>query len=392
MTFNISADKPLQKYRQSDISIVLLTMLLWGIGIFTLYVCSYSFAFRFYGDSLYFMKRQLLSSALGFAAFAFFAVVKLDFIKRILPFAVIASIVLCWAVFLPKIGIERNGARRWLNFGIMTFQPSEMVKFIMVFFLANYFEKQSKIEDPADKTVFPAVFLVFIMMVSIMAQKNMSTTLFIGGVAVALFIISGSKIFWLVPVMTLLVPAGILSIVLVDYRLDRITGFLNQENMEFFQSSNFQLNTARDAISSGGLWGKGLGAGLMKIDSLPEIQSDYIFAGWAEAMGFCGVLAYFLILALFTWRGLSCAVKSSDRFAAVASFGFVFSIVAQSVLNIAVVVGVFPTTGIPLPFFSSGGTSILFTLASCGFLVNTSRTADIDNDFRKIEIADEAAE
>lgn len=381
MTFNISAEKPLESYKKSDLSIVLLTFLLWGIGIFTLYVCSDNFGSRTFGDSLYFVKRQLISSCAGLLAFIFFAVINLESLKKILPFLVISSIVLCWMVFLPGIGIEKNGARRWLNFGFTSFQPSEMVKFTVVLYLANYFEKQSKIESQFDKTVFPAVILTFVMIISIFIQQDLSTSVFVGGLAVVLFIVSGSKIFWLVPVMVLLIPCGILLVLLEPYRLDRIIGFINQD--EFLQDLNYQMIAARKAISAGGLWGQGLGSGLMKITSVPEIQSDYIFAGWAESMGFCGVLIYFVILAAFAWRGISCAVKSSDRFAAVASFGFTFSIVAQSVLNIAVVGGVVPTTGVPLPFFSSGGSSILFTFAACGFLVNASRTAD--NQDRKID-------
>lgn len=374
MNFNISAEKPLEKYRKSDLSIVLLTFLLWGIGIFTLYVCSDNFGSRTFGDSLYFVKRQLISSCAGLLAFIFFAVINIESLKKILPFLVISSIVLCWMVFLPGIGIEKNGARRWLNFGFTSFQPSEMVKFMVVLYLANYFEKQSHIESKLDKSVFPAVVLTFVMIISIFIQQDLSTSVFVGGLAVVLFIVSGSKIFWLVPVMILLIPCGILLVLLEPYRLDRIIGFINQD--EFLQDLNYQMIAARKAISAGGFWGQGLGSGLMKITSVPEIQSDYIFAGWAESMGFCGVVIYFMILAAFAWRGISCAVKSADRFASVAAFGFTFSIVAQSVLNIAVVGGVVPTTGIPLPFFSSGGSSILFTFASCGFLVNASRTAD----------------
>lgn len=374
MNFNISAEKPLESYKKSDLSIVLLTLLLWGIGIFTLYVCSDNFGTRTFGDPLYFVKRQLISSCAGLLAFIFFAVINLEALKKILPAMVICSIVLCWMVFLPGIGVEKNGARRWLNFGFTTFQPSEMVKFTVVLYLANYFEKQSHIESQFDKTVFPAVVLTFVMIISIFIQQDLSTSVFVGALAVVLFIVSGSKIFWLVPVMVLLIPCGILLVLLEPYRLDRIIGFINQD--EFIQTLNYQMLAARKAISAGGLWGQGLGSGLMKITSVPEIQSDYIFAGWVESMGFCGVVIYFLLLAAFAWRGFSCAIKSDDRFAAVAAFGFTFSIVAQSVLNIAVVGGVVPTTGVPLPFFSSGGSSILFTFAACGFLVNASRTAD----------------
>lgn len=375
MDFNFSADRPLKSYRKSDISIVLITFLLWGIGIFTLYVCSDVYGLKSHNDAFYLVKKQLVSSAMGIFMFVFFATVSMDTIKKMLPAMVAVSLILCWMTFLPKIGVDKNGARRWLNFGFTTFQPSEMVKFVIVLYLANYFEKQSKIPDAFDKTVFPAVVLTFLMVVSIFIQKDLSTSAFVGVLAVILFIVSGSKIFWLVPVMTILIPLGFLFVILEPYRLNRIIGFINQD--EFLQTFNYQLYTARKAIASGGFWGQGLGSGLIKINSVPEIWSDYIFAGWVESAGFVGVLIYFFLLGGFAWRGAACALQTDNRFASVAAMGFVISIVLQSVMNIAVVAGVVPTTGVPLPFFSSGGSSILFTLASCGFLLNASRMTDI---------------
>ncbi|MBQ0050530.1 MAG: cell division protein FtsW [Treponema sp.] len=375
MNFNISADKPLEKYRQSDISIVLFTLLLWGMGIFTLFICTDAYALRTQNDSLHFVKRQLISSGLGFAAFIFFATVSMDTIKKLLPVMVFSSMLLAIVTIIPGIGMEINGARRWIRLGFFTFQSSEMIKFVIVLYLANYFEKQSSIPESLDKTVFPAVLISFLMVAVIFAQSDLSTSVFVAALAVVLFIVSGSKIFWLVPAGTIMLPLGALFVILEPYRLERILGFLDQD--KYLQTLNYQTFAARKAISAGGLWGQGMGSGLSKINSVPEIQSDYIFTGWVESMGFFGVLAYFVILALFAWRGISCSVKSNSRFASVAAFGFVFSIVSQSILNIAVVGGVVPTTGVPLPFFSSGGSSILFTLASCGFLLNASRTTDI---------------
>lgn len=371
MNFSIFADRPLQQYKKCDISLVLLSILLWGIGIFTLYVCSGGYGNRAFNDSLYFVKRQLISSLLGFMLFIVFACFKLDTIKRTLPLMVIVALILSFMTFVPGVGIERNGARRWIRLGFTTFQPSEMVKFVIVIYLANYFEKQSKIIDAFDKTVFPAVLVSFVLIASIAMQSDLSTSVFVAALAILLFIASGAKIFWLLPVMSIVIPLSALFVFLEPYRLNRIIGFLDQDS--YLQTLNYQTYASRRAISAGGFWGQGLGTGLSRINSIPEIQSDYIFAGWVESMGYFGVLVYFAILALFAWRGLRCALTAKSRFASIAAFGFIVSIVAQSVINIAVVGGVIPTTGIPLPFFSSGGSSILFTLATCGFLVNASR-------------------
>lgn len=383
MNFSIVADRPLEKYKKCDISLILLSVLLWGIGMFTLFVCSGNYGIRAFNDSLYFVKRQLISSCLGFMLFIVFATFSLDAIKRLLPLMVVTALLLSIMTFIPGVGIEVNGARRWIRLGFMTFQPSEMVKFVIVLYLANYFEKQAKIIDSFDKTVFPAVLVSFIMVASIAMQSDLSTSVFVAALAILLFIASGSKIFWLLPVMSIVVPLSALFVFLEPYRLNRIIGFLDQGS--YLQTLNYQTYAARRAISAGGFWGQGLGSGLSRINSIPEIQSDYIFAGWAESMGYFGVLIYFVILILFAWRGLHCSLTTKSRFASVAAFGFIVSIVAQSVMNVAVVGGVIPTTGIPLPFFSSGGSSILFTLATCGFLVNASRNEIGPNDDIKME-------
>jgi len=383
LNFSIVADRPLEKYKKCDISLILLSVLLWGIGMFTLFVCSGNYGIRAFNDSLYFVKRQLISSCLGFMLFIVFATFSLDAIKRLLPLMVVTALLLSVMTFIPGVGIEVNGARRWIRLGFMTFQPSEMVKFVIVLYLANYFEKQAKIIDSFDKTVFPAVLVSFIMVGSIAMQSDLSTSVFVAALAILLFIASGSKIFWLLPVMSIVVPLSALFVFLEPYRLNRIIGFLDQGS--YLQTLNYQTYAARRAISAGGFWGQGLGSGLSRINSIPEIQSDYIFAGWAESMGYFGVLIYFVILILFAWRGLHCSLTTKSRFASVAAFGFIVSIVAQSVMNVAVVGGVIPTTGIPLPFFSSGGSSILFTLATCGFLVNASRNEIGPNDDIKME-------
>ena len=167
MNFSIVAERPLENYKKCDISLILISILLWGIGIFTLYVCSGNYGTRAFNDSLYFVKRQLISSCLGFMLFVIFATFSMETIKRFLPLMVVIALLLSLMTFIPGIGIEVNGARRWIRLGFMTFQPSEMVKFVIVLYLANYFEKQARITDSFDKTVFPAVLVSFVMVGSI---------------------------------------------------------------------------------------------------------------------------------------------------------------------------------------------------------------------------------
>ena len=255
-----------------------------------------------------------------------------------------------------------------LNF---TFQPSELVKFVLVLFLANNFEKQEEIIDEDEKSVFPCVLGLFTFVGLVIAQKDFSTGLFIALIGILMFFVSGTKLKWLIPFLFIAIPAIFLLITLERYRMERIIGFLRPD--DFASSVNYQTLAAKRAISAGGLWGNGIGSGLSKINSIPEVQADYIFAGWAEAMGFGGVIVYLILLCIFAWRGYLAAFNSPSRFTGYATFGCVSLIFIQSLVNCMVVCGLLPSTGIPLPFFSLGGSSIIVTIAMSGFILSASR-------------------
>ena len=375
--FTFYANKPSQKYNKVDIWLLASILLLWGLGIFTLYVCSQNFALRAFGDPIYFVKRQLLCSAVGFVLFAGFAVTDMKYIRKFVGLIVIATIILCLLTFIPGISITKNGARRWIRLpGNFSFQPSELVKFALVLFLANYFDKQDKLLDPEEKTVFPCVIFLIVFAGIVFAQKDFSSGVFIMLIGILLFFVSGAKLLWIFPFALLAIPAGFLMITLNPYRLQRLIGWISPD--DFSSTINYQSLNAKRAISAGGVWGSGIGAGLSKINSIPEVQADYIFAGWAEAMGYIGVVLYFVLLVYFAYRGYKAAFNNPDKFSSLATFGCVSAIVLQSLVNTMVVCGLLPTTGINLPFFSLGGTSIIVTLAMCGFIVNASRCEKID--------------
>ncbi|MCR4947599.1 MAG: putative lipid II flippase FtsW [Treponema sp.] len=374
--FTFYANKPTQNYHKVDMWLFASMLLLWGFGIFTLFVCSQTYAGRVFDDELYFVKRQLIYSVAGFAAFFVLLAMDIKVVRKFVSVIVIVTLVLCFLTFIPGISITRNGARRWLKLpGSFTFQPSELVKFAIVLFLANYFDKQEKIVDPEEKTVFPCVvgFIVFAGIV--FAQKDFSTGVFITVIGILLFFVSGAKLMWIFPFSLIAVPAILLMITLNPFRLQRLIGWIRPD--EFSSSINYQSLAAKRAISAGGVWGNGIGEGLSRINSIPEIQADYIFAGWAEAMGYIGVVAYFVLLVFFAYRGYKTALQNPDRFSALSCFGCVSVIVLQSLLNTMVVCGLLPTTGINLPFFSLGGSSIIVTLAMCGFILNVSRCEEI---------------
>lgn len=382
--FMFQANKPYQKYHKIDMGLVVSILLLWGLGIFTLFVCSQNYAMRAFNDSLYFVKRQIICSLGGFIFMMAFVLLDQNKIKKLLSILVFASIGLCVLTFIPGIGIEKNGARRWIRMPLgFSFQPSELLKLSLVLYLSNYFEKQSLIENEEEKTVFPSVVFYFVFVCVVLAQKDFSTSVFIALIGILMFFVSGNKLRWIWPALLIIIPGVILLVTLEPYRLNRIIGFIRPDEMS--TGINYQSLAAKRAISAGGFWGSGIGAGLNRINSIPEIQADYIFAGWSESMGFVGVIVYYILLCFFAVKGYITAYKCPTRFAAYGTFGCVSVIFIQSLVNTMVVCGLLPSTGIPLPFFSLGGSSIIVTLGMCGFILNASRCEENSEHAEKYE-------
>ena len=360
--------------RRTDILFVVSVLILWGLGIFTLLVCTPNTAERLFGNKYYFVKRQLLWSVGGFLGLLLFSQLPLPFIKRLLPLFVLGSLFLCVLALVPGIGGEVNGASRWVTIPhVMSFQPSELAKLAVVLFLANLFDKylaasEGEVEDQRN-FLYPLIGL-FLFVIIIFLQKDFSTGVFVFLVGCVMFFVSGARMTWFGPLLLLAIPAAALMVALEPYRLMRVAAFFHPE--EFTLTSGYQQFASQRAIISGGLWGNGLGSGLALVSTIPEVQSDYIFSGWAAAMGLVGVSAYFIVLLLFAWRGFRIAATCRNRFASYGAFGCTTAIFMQSLVNITVACGALPTTGIPLPFFSSGGSSLLVTFCMCGFILNAS--------------------
>lgn len=383
-SYQFIAQRPIEKYHKVDLGFLVATLLLWGLGLFTVFTCSQNYAVRFFnGDAFYFVKRQLICSVAGLALFLFFLFLDMKRMKNLVVYMVIFTIILCLCTFIKPLSIEINGARRWIRLPFnFSFQPSELVKFTIILYLAEYFSKLLEVEK-SERTVLPCVgiFLTFVLLVFF--QKDFSTSVFIFFIGLVVFFIANAKLIWLIPFSFIAIPSVVLAIATEDYRINRIRGFFHPE--EGSTTFNFQTLASKNAISEGGIWGKGIGVGLSKLNKIPEVQADYIFAGWAEAMGFVGVLIYFLLLGFFAWRGYRAACKAKTAFSSYACFGCVSVILLQSIMNCMVVCGLLPSTGIPLPFFSVGGSSIMVTLAMCGFILNVSRNEEKEENYIKFE-------
>lgn len=370
--FSIVAEKNRSPER-IDLPFLLIVILMTGIGFTTLYSGSLGYGERIFGDQFYFVKRQAANLAVGIVAMAVLSAVNLDTARKHLPKLVAFTILVSLLTFIPGVGITKNGAARWIGIGPATFQPSELVKFVLVFFLANLFAKKHDRLDEPEVSVYPAAIMTSVFIATVYLQRNLSTVILLSVIALSIFFVAGVRIGWFIRFCLLSVPLVALMVLSEEYRVKRILAYLYPDRYPL--SFGYQVNAALQAISDGGFWGLGLGNGIRKVASIPEVQSDFIFAVWAEEMGFVGVFLYFAILLAFAYRGFRVAFTVKDRFRSLLAFGATELVLVQSLMNVGVVGRVFPATGIPLPFFSSGGSSLIITLCLCALIINVSRYA-----------------
>ena len=385
MNYTILPDRPVGNYRKTDFLFFISVVLLCGLGFFSLYICSPFKGESVFHDPMYFVKRQAIWFLISFAAMSFFAFVPMKLIRKILPLLIVITIIMCLLPHVAGIGLNTNGASRWIYIPKLgTFQPSEMAKLTVVLFLANLFNKYSSDDDEVQRNfLYPLLGLVFFCTL-IFLQRDFSTGIFIFIIGFFMFIACGAKLRWFLPLFLLGIFAVVFFITLEPYRIRRVIAFINPSKFQF--SYGYQQMMSQRAIIEGGLWGQGAGSGLGWVGSIPEVHTDYIFAGWSNAMGFVGIAAYFFIIVFFLWRGLAISISCPDRFAAYGSFGCTAMIFIQSILNCCVVAGAAPTTGIPLPFFSSGGSSLFFSLCMCGFIMNASHCPE-QNEYENQEVS-----
>lgn len=381
--FTFSAERPLMEYKKKDSTFIICVLLLWGLGIVTLLICSQLNGILKFENKYHFVFRQLKYSVIAFVALTFFALVPMSFIRKCVVIATGISLFLCLLCFVPGLKAEINGATRWVKISSsISFQPSEFVKFAIILYLSHLFVKHEDEYKVNNKEFLYPLFVLLLFVLVILAQKDFSTAFIVFSIGTIMFIISGANISWIVPFLILAIPAVLLLIFTEPYRLLRIQAFLKPN--ELLDGLNYQRNTSLKAISDCGFFGRGMGSDLNAVIKIPEVESDYIFASWTSSMGLLGVSVYFILIIIFTWKAFQIALTCPNKFAAYGSMGCAILIAIQSLVNIAVVCGLLPTTGIPLPFFSSGGTSLIVTLAMCGFIINASNCY-ADDDYRVIK-------
>jgi cell division protein FtsW len=371
-TFDI--ESAARKFRADHVLIVCV-LLLTGVGLVTLYSASYAFGERFYESGLYFFSKQMIYSLVGLAAFFIASWIKLATLRKFILPMVAITLALCILPLLPGIGVTRNGASRWIRVtDSHTFQPSELVKLTLPFYLAHIFSKKQERINSLVSGILPPALVTFFFFVLIYLQNNFSTAVFITLNALFLFFIAGVRYRYFICGAIVLIPSSLFLVLTKEHRLQRVISFFMPDWEP--QGAGFQVHSSLRSIGSGGLLGKGFGQGTRKIASVPEIHSDFIFSSFSEETGLLGVFLFYALFAAFTIHGYRAAMKCTDMFRRLLGCGLVTMISSQALLNIAVVSGAVPATGLPLPFFSAGGSSLAITLTIAGLIVNISRNRE----------------
>ena len=358
-------------YVKKSLLIFLSAIFLGIIGILMIYSASSIWSDYRFGDTFHYVKHQGLFFLVGLIGIYVLSRVDYKLYKKHASKILLLSLILLVLVLIPGIGQVRNGSRGWFGIGAFGFQPSELSKLALIIFTAKYLSNHEKEVKFFRQGIMPILLVIFLFFGLIMLEPDFGTGMVIVVSLMFMLFITNTKLTFF-GIMGVLGIGGIAGLIIVaPYRLARILSFLNPWSDPL--GSGFQIIQSLYAIGPSGLFGKGFGNSIQKHFYLPEPQTDFIFAIISEEFGFIGILVIaFLFLTLF-YNTLKVSLECNDLFGKYLSFGLVISLILQAVLNICVVIGLVPVTGVTLPFLSYGGSSLLVTMASVGIILNIAK-------------------
>ena len=355
---------------QPDLVLFFVTLMLLIIGLIMVLSASSYEAMLDYNDALHFFKRQALFLLMGFVPMFIMMNINIDFVKRLAIPALAISIVLL--LLLPTFGVNVNGAVRWYRIGPIQFGPAEMVKPIVIVFFAMWLAALGK-KNLKSLKGFIVTLLILAVIPALIIGEDLGTAVCIAGALTCMMIVAEVPWRYLAALVALAIGAVAAMIYAAPYRINRIISFMDPFADPL--GGGYQVVQSLYAIGSGSLFGVGLGASRQKLMHLPEMHTDFIFSIIGEELGFLGAGFVILLFAVFICRGFYLSSQMDDKFMAFTAFGLTASFGIQAMINIGVAVGAFPVTGIPLPFISYGGSSLIFMMATVGFLLNLSKHA-----------------
>lgn len=334
-------------------------------GILMVYDSSVAIAIRDFGNQYYYLRDQLKWLAAGFVVLTVFSFVDYHFWFTIALPILLGTLVLLLAVFLPGIGVSALGAHRWINLGFFVLQPAEFAKLALAVYLSAWFSR-------AERGRLAAFALLVSMVVGlVLLEPDLGTSVIIVAIALILYFTSGAPLTHFAIIIPVLIIGIVGLAVISPYRVARLTTFLHPEEDPL--GSSYHIHQVLLGLGSGGLFGVGIGQSRQKYEYLPEANTDSIFAIIGEETGFIGGVAVILMFVFASWRGFRIANRAKDAFGRLLGIGVTAWISVQTIINLSAMVALMPLTGVPLPFISYGGSSLIIMLAAVGILLNISK-------------------
>ena len=346
-------------------------IILMSFGLLMIYSSSYIWAEYKFGNRFHYLNYQSLFIIIGIILMFFSSKIKSSFYYKNATKLLITSLILLILVLIPGIGVIRNGSRSWFGIGPFGIQPSEFAKISLIIFTAKYLEKSNKFLKDYKKGVFPILGILLLIFGLIMLEPDFGTGMIIVVSIIMLLFVSGVNMRFFVVLGILGVIGIVVLIMIAPYRMDRITSFLNPWSDPL--GTGFQIIQSLYAIGPGGLLGMGLFNSRQKHFYLPEPQTDFIFSIISEEFGVLGVIIVISLFGILLYRAIKISLKCENKFTKYLSFGLIFQIIFQTILNLSVVIGLIPVTGVTLPFLSYGGSSLLTSSLSIGIILSISK-------------------
>jgi cell division protein FtsW len=368
----------LEKFRKRsagpDYLLIIVIFALIIFGLVMVYAASAYTAEKTYGVSSYFFKKQFVAFIVGIVMWLIFSKIDYNFWKKNAFILLIITIILLVAVFIPGIGINASGASRWLDVGFTQIQPAEIAKLFFIIYLSAWLSKKGEGIRDFKGGFVPFVSILAIISLLIIKQPDMGTMSIIVIVSSIMFIVAGASWAHIITGMGLGLSFLFILIKSAPYRFQRLMTFLNPTSDSL--GASYHINQSLIAIGTGGLFGLGFGQSKQKLFYLPEAQTDSIFAIITEELGFLRAMLVILVFVFIAYRGLKIAKNAPDDFSRLLAVGITSWIIVQAFLNLSAMLGLVPLTGIPLPFVSYGGTSLVVLLMAVGILTNISKQAN----------------
>lgn len=357
--------------RKFDYSIFITIVIILAIGIIMVWSASMYNAKLTSDNEFEYVLPQLLYGLVGLGLMVFISLIDYRFVKKFYWVPMVFALLSLVLVFVPGIGVESNGAMRWVKLGPIRYQPSEVAKFASIIFLAAYFEKHKEDIPSFTKGFLPTMGFLILLCLLVVLEKSLSVALTLAILILGVYFLAGANLKHIALIMGTVAAGGTVFVIKEFWRMERIKAYLDP--FAYYNDEGWQVCQSLMALGSGGLFGQGVGNGRAKLLFMPEPQNDFIFANIGEELGFVGAILVIGLYLFLMYKMLLISMDAPDMFSALYVGGIIIFFGVQVFVNIGVVTNLLPVTGMQLPLISYGGTSLLMTLVSLGVVLNISR-------------------